>query len=93
MPAIPAPVHTEDEVRAYFCEVVLPTKEVWVAEKGGAVVALLVLGDEWIDQLYVDPEFVGDGLRLEPHRCGEGDAAGRAQALDVHGQHSRYAFL
>jgi GNAT superfamily N-acetyltransferase len=62
MPAIPAPVHTEDEVRAYFCEVVLPTKEVWVAEKGGAVVALLVLGDEWIDQLYVDPEFVGDGL-------------------------------
>lgn len=62
MPAIPAPVHTEDEVRAHFCDVVLPTKEVWVTDRGGAVVALLVLEDEWIDQLYVDPDFVGIGL-------------------------------
>lgn len=62
MPTIPAPVHTDDEVRAYFCEVVLPTKEVWVVEKGQAVVALLVLEDEWIDQLHVDPDFVADGL-------------------------------
>jgi GNAT superfamily N-acetyltransferase len=61
-PAIAAPVHTEDEVRAYFCDVVLPTEEVWVAAKGGAVIALLALEDEWIDQLYVDPDFVGDGL-------------------------------
>ena len=62
MPAIPAPVHTDDEVRDHFCDVVLPTKEVWVADRGGAVVALLVLEDEWIDQLYVDPDFIGDGL-------------------------------
>ena len=33
-----------------------------MVEKDGAVVALLVLEDEWIDQLYVDPDFVGDGL-------------------------------
>jgi hypothetical protein len=48
---IPPPVHTEDEVRARFREVVLLECEVWVADDD--VVALLVK-DDCIDQLYVD---------------------------------------
>lgn len=62
VPAIPAPVHSGSEVRAYFEAVVLATKEVWVAEEKGAVVALLVLEGEWIDQFYVHPDHVGIGL-------------------------------
>ncbi len=61
-PTMPRPVHSDAEVRAWFEHVVLPTKEVWLAETGGAVVALLVLDGEWIDQLYVDPDHTGNGL-------------------------------
>lgn len=39
VPEIPPRVHTEDEVRTWFQEVVLPTREVWVGDDGGAVVA------------------------------------------------------
>jgi len=35
VPEIPPPVHTEDEVRAWFEEVVLSEREVWVAGDGG----------------------------------------------------------
>jgi GNAT superfamily N-acetyltransferase len=62
MPAIPPPVHIADEVRSWFDEVVLPTREVWVAEVTGAIAALLVLDNEWIDQLYVEPDLAGQGL-------------------------------
>ena len=62
LPAIPAPVHSDDEVRAWFAEVVLPERETWVAEVDGTVVGLLVLAGEWVDQLYVDPTVTGQGL-------------------------------
>jgi GNAT superfamily N-acetyltransferase len=55
-------VHPEGEVRAWFADVVLPEREVWVAEDGGAVVGILVLEDDWIDQLYVDPDHTGRGI-------------------------------
>lgn len=61
-PEIPPPVHTEEEVRAWFQHVVIPEREVWVADDGGAVVAMLVLEDEWIDQLYVEPGHTGRGI-------------------------------
>lgn len=61
-PDIPAPAQADDEVRIWFEEVVLSTKEVWVAEDTDAIVALLVLEEEWIDQLYVDPDRVGQGV-------------------------------
>jgi GNAT superfamily N-acetyltransferase len=62
VPAIPAPVHSQSEVRDWFEEVILPTMDVWVTEESDAVVALLVLENEWIDQLYVDPHMTGLGL-------------------------------
>jgi len=62
VPAIPAPVHGDDEVRAWFAEVVLPERETWVAEVDGAVVGLLVLDGAWVDQLYVDPTATGRGI-------------------------------
>ena len=62
VPAIPRPVHTEEEVRAWFEQVVLPERDVWVAEDDGAVVGVLVLEDAWIDQLYVEPDHTGQGI-------------------------------
>jgi GNAT superfamily N-acetyltransferase len=59
---VPLPVHTDDEVRAWFATVVLPTREVWVADVYGTVVAMLVLHDDWIDQLYVDPRHTSHGI-------------------------------
>ena len=61
IPAIPPPVHTDDEVRAWFASVVLPTRDVWVGDDG-VVAALLVLEDDWIDQLYVEPGLTGRSI-------------------------------
>lgn len=41
----------------------MPLREVWIASgPGGDVRALLVLDEDWIDQLYVDPDWCGGGL-------------------------------
>ena len=62
VPAIPPPVHSDDDIRRWFATVVLPEREVWVANDGTDVLALLVLEGEWVDQLYVDPPWFGRGL-------------------------------
>lgn len=62
IPAIPPPVHPDDEVREWFASVVLPNREVWVIELEGGLVAMMVLLDEWVDALYMDPDWTGRGL-------------------------------
>ncbi len=54
--------HTDDEVREWFRDVVVPGRETWVVEADGAVVGLMVLGPDEIDQLYLDPDWRGRGL-------------------------------
>jgi GNAT superfamily N-acetyltransferase len=44
-------------------QLVIPRLECWLAESAsGAVVGMLVLDREWVDQLYVDPELTGAGI-------------------------------
>ena len=62
IPAIPAPVHTDDDVREWFASVVVTDREPWIITSEDRPVALLVLDDGWIDQLYVDPPWTGHGL-------------------------------
>jgi GNAT superfamily N-acetyltransferase len=62
VPAIPAPIHGDDEVYEWFATVIIPERETWVIEHAQRIVALLVLEPGWIDQLYVDPAFTGRGL-------------------------------
>lgn len=62
VPAIPPPVHPAHEVHEWFEAVVLPNKETWIAEEDGIVLALLVLDEDWIDQLYVAPGYTGNGI-------------------------------
>jgi GNAT superfamily N-acetyltransferase len=63
-PAIPKPMHSDDEVRAFY-STVFPARDVWVVETGDALVAMLVLEDDWLDQLYVLPEWTGRGVGSE----------------------------
>ena len=62
VPSIPPPVHTDEEVHRWFEEIVLATCEVWVATGKDEAIGLMVLDQEWIDQLYVDPAATGRGI-------------------------------
>ena len=62
IPAIPPPVHDDDDVRDYFSGHVMSNCELWLAEEAGGIVGILVLGGEWIDQLYIDPDHWGQGI-------------------------------
>jgi ribosomal protein S18 acetylase RimI-like enzyme len=56
--------HTDDEVRAWIRDVVVPHRETWVATVDGAVAAMMVLdpASAELDQLYVDPPYQHSGL-------------------------------
>jgi GNAT superfamily N-acetyltransferase len=56
-------VHTEDEVRAWIRETVVAGGGAWVAtERGGTVVAMMVVAPDDLDQLYVRPDRIGHGI-------------------------------
>jgi GNAT superfamily N-acetyltransferase len=56
-------VHTDDQVRRWLGDVVLPTEEVWVAAgPDGEVVAMMALTSDMVDQLYVAPDWTGRGI-------------------------------
>jgi len=59
---LPAPVHSEEQVRSWLTDVLLPDGETWVALDSDRVVAVLTLDGDDLDQLYVDPEFAGQGI-------------------------------
>ncbi len=51
--------HTDDEVRAWIREVVVPGQETWVATVDGSVVAMMTLDGDDLDQLYIHPAWQG----------------------------------
>jgi GNAT superfamily N-acetyltransferase len=54
---------SDDEVRRWIADVLVPTTECWVAAApDGVPVAVLSLTDDMIDQLYVAPAFIGRGI-------------------------------
>lgn len=63
VPDIP-PLHgSDDNVRAWLVGVVTDGGEVWVAAAGGSrVVGMMLLDGDWVEQLYVDPSRVGQGI-------------------------------
>jgi GNAT superfamily N-acetyltransferase len=54
---------------AYFRDHVLPEHDVWVADAGGRPAAFLAIKKDFIDRLYVDPDFwrMGIGRALLAH--------------------------
>jgi GNAT superfamily N-acetyltransferase len=62
VPSVPPSVHSDDEVTCWVRDVLMIARQVWVADSAGCVLAVMALGDGWIDQLYVDAEWTGRGL-------------------------------
>jgi len=64
VPAIPPPVHTRAEVRSWIeGRLVGGGGEMWVASHPyEGPVAMLLVVDRAVDQLYVDPGFTGQGI-------------------------------
>jgi len=54
--------HTNEQVRQWIADTLVPTEEVWVATVRDEVVALMALSAEMIDQLYVSPAWKGRGI-------------------------------
>src|SRR5208283_4504006 len=59
-------VGTDDEIRAFVVDKMVPERETWVAEDGGRIVAMLVLDADMVEQFYVAPgeqrRGVGDAM-------------------------------
>jgi GNAT superfamily N-acetyltransferase len=57
------PAHTDDQVRGWIAEILLPTHEVWVAAGAkGSIVGMMALSADMLDQLYVAPGQTGRGI-------------------------------
>ena len=54
--------HTFEDDQAYFKDVILVNNDVWVGELGGKPVAFMAIAGDFIDQLYVDPDYQRRGL-------------------------------
>jgi hypothetical protein len=54
----PPLAHDDHDVRSWVGHVVISRLECWLAERiSGPAVGMLVLEPDWVDQLYVDPEW------------------------------------
>ena len=55
--------HNDGEARRWIAEVLIPAEEVWVVtDRQQAVVAMMALSLEMVDQLYVLPTWIGRGI-------------------------------
>lgn len=54
--------HSDDDVRGWIRDVLVPAGTVLVVEVNTTVVGLLALRSSWIEQLYVDPEWQRRGV-------------------------------
>jgi len=70
--------HDDDDVRAYTRDVLVPNHATWVMvlqpHRPEAVVGFMVLGDGWIEQLYLEPDYFGrrlggDFVELAKEQC------------------------
>ena len=62
VPAVPAPVHEQTEVRAWVEDVLIPAGGTWVLQRGPDVVAMMTVEGSEIDQLYVAPDHQHHGF-------------------------------
>lgn len=57
------PAHSDWQVRRWIAEILVPGEEVWVVtDRDEAVVAMMALSLEMLDQLYVLPAWTGRGV-------------------------------
>jgi GNAT superfamily N-acetyltransferase/chorismate mutase len=61
-PAMPHGIHPDHEVRAWVAGWDLTAFDVWVAESGGEPAGYARFGDDWLNDLYVEPGAQGNGV-------------------------------
>ena len=61
LPTVVRP-RSDDEVHAYIRDVVVPSRETWVAVAEEQVVGLMVVAGDLLSQLYLDPDWRGRGI-------------------------------
>ncbi|MFF4908783.1 GNAT family N-acetyltransferase [Streptomyces sp. NPDC001260] len=61
LPTVVSP-RSADEVRAYFRDVVVPSRETWVAQVSDRIVGVMVLSGDELSQLYLSPDWRGRGI-------------------------------
>ena len=61
LPTVVSP-RSADEVRAYFRDVVVPSRETWVAQVADRIVGVMVLAGAELSQLYLSPDWRGRGI-------------------------------
>jgi ribosomal protein S18 acetylase RimI-like enzyme len=54
--------HTADQVRTWIREILVGTTETWAAFDGPLVVGMMAVGPGELDQLYVAPDRLGEGI-------------------------------
>jgi GNAT superfamily N-acetyltransferase len=62
VPAIPPLIHPDDDVREWMPTQMRAARATWVAEVDGRLVAMMILQDGWIGQLYVAAGWTGLGI-------------------------------
>jgi ribosomal protein S18 acetylase RimI-like enzyme len=55
-------IHTPAEDFTFIRDIVLPRQQVTVAEAGKEIVGFIAIGGEWVEQLYLDPAWAGQGI-------------------------------
>ncbi|BCG69876.1 hypothetical protein MesoLj113a_10340 [Mesorhizobium sp. 113-1-2] len=55
-------IHTPAEDLAFIRDIVLPRQQVTVAEAGKEIVGFIAVSGDWVEQLYLDPAWTGQGI-------------------------------
>lgn len=55
-------IHTPAEDLAFIRGLVLPRQQVTVAEAGEEIVGFIAVSGDWVEQLYLDPAWTGQGI-------------------------------
>ncbi|RVD50351.1 MAG: GNAT family N-acetyltransferase [Mesorhizobium sp.] len=55
-------IHTPVEDLAFIRDIVLPNRQVTVAEDGVDIVGFIAVIGDWVEQLYLDPASTGQGI-------------------------------
>lgn len=55
-------IHTPAEDLVFIRDIVLPRQQVTVAEVDKAIVGFIAVSGDWVEQLYLDPDWTGRGI-------------------------------
>ena len=55
-------LHTPKQDLFFIRDIVLPNQQVTVAIAGERIVGFIAVGGEWVEQLYLDPGWTGQGI-------------------------------